>query len=227
MLIAAHRNLSFHCGPQFPNWTACEHRYQVVAVEAPRPEIGSDVIHLCAREVAPIDKTCGVAFCRFCELPGEPLCSDCRRRATDQAAPLDTLVGRQRVLDLKLGEVEGADLFLSYIAPARTHFDLGYVLVGPYREIGDGMSIGNSQPRLHGPWNATDSDGRRYRGSGAGGVFGPNHARATIRFLPETPTEVSPLLPSSGALVVEALNAGGVVLRQLITVPSPAAYETD
>lgn len=85
------------------------------------------------RRTYALRQTCVMSFCRFCELPGSSPCADCRARVVAQANATDTGVERQRILDLSLGEVDGAELWLSFVAPARSHFDLGYALVGQLR----------------------------------------------------------------------------------------------
>src|SRR5687768_916945 len=154
------------------------------------------------------------------------MCADCLARAVAQARASDTLVARQRILDRALGEVGGAQLVLAFIAPARTHFDLGYALIGPYSEIGDTVGYeGNSQPTLHGPWNATDAAGNAYRGLGNGGQFQSGLANGTIRFIPEIDGPPWPLRPAPGLLKLEALNAGRVLVTADVEVPAPAAWE--
>lgn len=135
----------------------------------------------------------------------------------------DTTVRRHRILDLQAGTYCGADLVLSFIAAASSHFDLGYALLGNYEEIRSGR--GNELPRLHGPWDATDSGGREYRGIGAGGEFGPGRAVATIRFVPVEPGPPWPLLPAAGPLNLAALGATGVLFEMEVAVPSPARWE--
>lgn len=107
----------------------------------------------------------------------------------------DSGLYRQRTLDIDAGDCQGARVTLGFIAPSRTHFDLGYALDGKYLTVPTG---GNESPRLHGPWDAVDATGREYEGLGNGGTFGPTKATGVIRFLPNDSGRPFPLLPSPG-----------------------------
>lgn len=165
-----------------------------------------------------------MVVCRFCEAPTGSPCGRCMERIrSDRELRADTTVRRQRILDIQAGRHCGADLVLSFIAAAPTHFDLGYALLGDYEEIRSGN--GNELPRLHGPWDAIDSGARKSRGIGAGGEFGPGRAVATIRFVPVEPGPPWPLLPAAGPLKLAALGAIGVLLELEVSVPPPARWE--
>lgn len=165
-----------------------------------------------------------MAVCRFCESSDGSPCRRCLERLRSHGElRADTTVRRQRILDLQVGRYCGAELVLSFIAAACSHFDLGYALLGDYEEIRS--DNGNEHPRLHGPWDAIDSGGRDYRGIGAGGEFGPGRVVATIRFVPVQPGPPWPLLPAPGRLELAALGAGGVLFEVEVSVPPPARWE--
>jgi hypothetical protein len=151
-------------------------------------------------------------------------CARCRERLKLQAdLVMDSTARRQRVLDLQIGNHCGGELILSYIAAAHSHFDLGYALVGDYEEIESGGV--NEHRRLHGPWDAVDTDGREYRGLGAGGEFERCRAVATIRFVPVDPGPPWPIVPPPGRLTLTALGATDALLEVEIEVPPPAPWE--
>ena len=136
----------------------------------------------------------------------------------------DTATRRQRILDLDAGIHFGARLVLGFIAPSRTHFDLGYALIGqPSNEVRVGTQ---GDPILAGPWDAEDSDGASYRGLGQGyTALIPQECRGLIRFVPTDPAPPFRLRPAPGPLRLQAISAGETVVDLVVDVPRPQSWE--
>lgn len=163
--------------------------------------------------------------CRLCGADTEARCPTCWPRLTHVSElKADTNLHRQQVLDLDVGPYFGARLILGFIAPAWTHFDLGYALLGePEYEVVAGTP---GDPPIAGPWDAADGEGRSYEGFGRGYTAAvPKVCRGTVRFVRTQPGPPFLRCPSPGPLRLQALRAGAVVLDVVVDVPPPASWE--
>ncbi len=164
-----------------------------------------------------------MSVCRFCGTEGDSLCSSCFRRLQSQVELVtDTTLHRQRVLDVDVGQHFGARLIIGFVAPARSHFDLGYALVGEYATVPSG---GNEHAVLHGPWDAVDAAGASYRGIGAAGEFEQARAAGVIRLVPEHDGPGWKTRPAPGRLALHALPTRPDGIQLQIEVPPPASWE--
>jgi len=166
-----------------------------------------------------------VTSCRTCGADTPDRCPTCWPRiARVSGLEGDSSPYRQRILDLDVGSHFGARVVLGFIAPARTHFDLGYAVIGePEYEV---MAGTQGDPRIAGPWDAMDALGRNYQGFGQGYTAAVPHAcRGVVRFVPTEPGPPFPQLPSPGPLRLQAINEGRAVLDVVVDVPPPASWE--